>query len=338
MSLLWIDGFDGKTAQLAGLYSGTSNQATYVTGRFSPGFALYGVNSGSTWDEYVRTIGTTTTLYTGFAFFLGQSANGFESSLLNLYSGGSVVLQLRVNGSNLALPGQLRVYTTAQLGITSTGVPAPWHFIEMKVVCGTGTSGSVIVRQNGVETLNLTGVNTGSASVDKIGLRLGSATNTAGCSHTVDDWYVCDQFGSINNNFMGDIRVVNLVPTGAGTTTQLTPSTGANWDCVNEVPPVTTDYVSSATPGNYDLYAYSDLAYADIRGVKVTALAVASDAGAIKGRNRVYSATTSQYGADNTLGATAQGFADIIEKDPNTSSQWTTANLNAAQFGWEVRS
>jgi hypothetical protein len=50
-----------------------------------------------------------------------------------------------------------------------------------------------------------------------------------------------------NSKALGEGFVVHLIPNGAGATTQLTPSAGSNFQCVDEVPPNTRDYVSSST-------------------------------------------------------------------------------------------
>ena len=81
-------------------------------------------------------------------------------------------------------------------------------------------------------------------------------------------------------------------------------------------------------------------AYTNIIGARAISFALASDAGAIKGRSVCKSGatTTSTQMPDNVLSATPKIFSDIIETDPNTSAAWTNTNFNAAEFGWEVRS
>jgi len=50
---------------------------------------------------------------------------------------------------------------------------------------------------------------------------------------------------------------ITIQPSGAGATTECYPSTAPNWDCVNEIPAVDTDFVSEGPEGGdaaHDLY------------------------------------------------------------------------------------
>lgn len=358
MALLHCEGFDGKTTDLAStVYSGIYQRGTtgYIAGRFGTGFAYQGANGLSTgYSQWHTTLPSAkTTIITGVAINnTTGSYNGNEAGLFDFTSGGTSVLNLRVNpvgpasgvaGTTRVVRGAMNVAGT-QLGVTSTVLPSStWAHIEIKVMCGTGTSGSITVRQNGTQTLALTGIDTGSASIDGVGLRLGVAGATApngSWAAIVDDWWVCDGTGSINNDFLGDCRVLAMVPIGAGSSTQLVPSTGSNWACVDEIPPVTTDYVGSSVIGAKDLYDFTVLggSYTDIKGARLISYAQSSDAGVIKGRNICKSGAVTANGSDLTMAPTVQVFSSMFETDPNTSAAWTNANINAAEFGWEVRS
>ena len=220
MTLLHIDGFDGRTAGLTGAYDAlllNTGAFGYTTGRFGTGLCIYGGGSNSG-GEFRKNFGATkTTIYTGVSFTLSSAYNGFESFLFSFYSGGTEVLNLRVMPTNNSPPGRIRAYRqtdSTQLGIASS-VPTAWVWtlIEMKVVCGTGTSGSLIVRMNGTDILNLSSISTGSTSVDAIALCYRDDLWLPLFQY--DDWWVCDNSGTINNNFMGDMRILNLVPVGA---------------------------------------------------------------------------------------------------------------------------
>jgi hypothetical protein len=354
MALLHCEGFDGQTAELPGTYWGGEpiTKGSFSTGRFGTGSAYVGTPTLNDANEFRITFPEAkSVIYTGVAI---KNGTGYSAStigcLFSFVSAGVVVLTYRINYSNVVTPGQSRMVrgtgNTTGTTIATGSVDLPgtvWNFLEMKVVCGTGTSGSIIVRQNGVETINVTGVDTGSASLTGLGLsQRGSGTSYYGDGWAVslDDWWVCDDTGPINNNFLGDCRVLTAVPIGPGSSTQLVPSAGANWQCQDEIPPTTTDYVSSATPGYKDLYDFTALgaSYTDIKGARLVSYALASDAGTIKGRAICKSGVTTGTGSDNTMLATAQAFSFMFETDPNTGAPWSNANINAAEFGWEVRS
>jgi hypothetical protein len=77
------------------------------------------------------------------------------------------------------------------------------------------------------------------------------------------DWNNCrfayDDFVVDDAGWIGNSRIQAIYPTGAGTTTQWTPSTGSNYDCVDEIPASDSNYVSTNTNDQIDLYAASNL-------------------------------------------------------------------------------
>jgi hypothetical protein len=57
--------------------------------------------------------------------------------------------------------------------------------------------------------------------------------------------------------FDGAIYVAPFVVNGAGASTEWTPSAGANWQCLDEFPATTADYISTTVNGNRDLYTFT---------------------------------------------------------------------------------
>jgi len=55
-------------------------------------------------------------------------------------------------------------------------------------------------------------------------------------------WFCIDNLIVDNAGWIGQTRIQGLAVSGAGTTTQFDPSTGSNYECVNEVPYSDTDY------------------------------------------------------------------------------------------------
>jgi hypothetical protein len=352
MALLHCDGFDGRTMDLPGAYTNaiTGGGSAYGVGRFGTGSCRTGwAGVGGQMTVTKPFPAARATVISGVALKNFDAYNFQESVLLDFYSGGTSVLTLRINPTNHATaPGGLRVargpFSAAgtTLGTLPAGtVPSGgvWIHLEMKVVCGTGTAGTVTLRRNGAVILTIPGVDTGSATLDALALALkyGGPANQGGWEASVDDWWVCDGLGTANNDFLGDLRVLTLVPVGAGSSTQLTPSAAPNWGCVDEIPPTIADHVGHATVGNKDLYDLAALSPAySVRGVRAVGYVLASDAGAKKGRLLCKSGATTGTGSDVTLTTTAQVTSTIFETDP-AAGMWTPANLNAAEFGWEVR-
>ncbi len=157
--------------------------------------------------------------------------------------------------------GQLEVRNNNTNAVLATSTvilgPATWHYIEMKYVFGT-TTGAVQVRVDGEDVINLTNINsTGTAaSINTVYLQGASNFVTA----YYDDFYVCDNSGTNNNNFLGPINVYSLPPTG-DSSVQMTRSAGTtNYTLIDEASPNgTTDYVTAAAANLTDLYSVANL-------------------------------------------------------------------------------
>jgi len=163
---------------------------------------------------------------------------------------------------------------------------------------------------------------------------------------TLDDLYICNGAGSVNNNFLGDVVIETLYPNGNGNSSQLVGSDGNSTDnylLVDEPgDPSAADYVGSPTIGQKDTYAFSNLVkVGGVLGVVAHAFAHKSDAGAVSGRILARPTSTDFAGADfsPSVGtvASANGTKTIWELNPQTVAAWTTAEVDASQFGIEVR-
>lgn len=226
-----------------------------------------------------------------------------------------------------------------------------WYYIEMKVKIDS-TNGGVWVKVNGIDQIKLgayadtpMGLDTlnGSGSAIANSVVFGSSGGSSFSWHG-DDIYVCDDSGSVNKDFLGDIRVEYLVPTGAGVKTQFTPSTGSNWQTVDEVTPSDTDYNSSSTLGAMDLFGMKNLAGNGlVYGVQTVLQSKKDDAGfrrvkpaffkagGIGGTDRYYMGTQSPVSDTFDLAPT-----QIFATSPDTGVVWTVDEVNALQYGYAV--
>lgn len=220
------------------------------------------------------------------------------------------------------------------------------NYIELKVVIDTGTGGSVAAHVNGVEIINSTGLNTRSTANSSANqMRLGSGgtgTQVGGYTADFDDLYFCDAAGSVNNDFLGDKRVIYLPPNGAGTTTEFSrggADSGSNYGQVDELSPNSdTDYVYDNVVGHKDTYAMTDLVQVTgtISGIQTILGARKDDAG-----DRTIAAVIRSGGTDydgaNASPSTAYSFlTEIRETDPDTSAAWTIAGINAMEMGPKI--
>lgn len=336
MTTLWADGFDSNsTTDLAYDYTGSPTSLAFVSGRRSGGYAVrfqsYAYNLKRTLPSASGTIFMSmalnlSSLSSGGDFFEFREGTVIHDTL-TMTSLGAIC----VNRSTGTLLG-----STAN-GVLSVG---NWVWFQIKLVIHA-SAGSVEIRDaSGNVLLSLSGLNTrngGTSGVcDNI---LVGPDNTISYSAYCDDLHVWDSTGAICNTFTTETRIDVLFPSAAGDVTQFTPSTPPNWECVNENPASTVDYVSNATAGNQDLYQFTDLPHTpvNIYSVQRSALASKDDAGA-----RSLKLLAKSGSAVNTGSAVALNFGswarqyDVLEADPNTSVAWTPAGVNAAQFGLQT--
>lgn len=237
--------------------------------------------------------------------------------------------------------GSIRAYNSA-LGVLGTSAPSviantTAHFyVEVKVFIHD-TTGSIEIRVNGNTTpvLNLTAIDT-KGTANAYATVVGGPHSLSGSNVDmyVDDIYIAD-------DFLGDVRIEALSPSGAGATTNFTPSTGANYQCVDEAatPNDDTDYVSSSVVNDKDTYAMGNLAsvLGAVVAVAVTTYDRKDDAGA-----RTHSHVTRLSGTEDTGAAfsptTAYAFHQTVFTTKPGGGAWSIADVNAMEAGLKIAS
>ncbi len=219
------------------------------------------------------------------------------------------------------------------------------NLLEYRLVVANADSGVFQLKVNGSLGIDYSGVgadtqNTANSNVQTIDFGPVSST-THGGDWYFDDLAINDTSGTAQTSWCGDAAVLLLKPSGAGTTTQLTPSAGSNYACVDEVPPSTTDYVASSTQDQYDTYALENVPspYNAVNLVQPIAYAalVAAGTGALKLVLRS-GGTDYDDSSDKSLGTTYQFIrGDLRYVDPADSNSWTTTKVNALEAGPKVR-
>lgn len=282
------------------------------------------------------------TAFFGFAMSVGSftNAQAFFGVLETATS--QVNLQMLSTGAIRAARGGPAGTT---LGDSAAGVlvAGTYHYIEVKVIIHN-TTGAVVVKVDGTTVINLTGINTrqtANAWLDAVQYGGFNQGNTSP-SPKFDDIYICDSTGSSpTNDFLGDVRVEALLPNGDGNSSVLVGSDGNSVNnslLVDEVGPNgDTDYVSSATPGDKDTYAYANLTSTTgtVYGVIVQPYARKDDAGA---RSIVSVARLSGTEVDGPVQTLASSYAylpDVREAKPG-GGVWTISDVNSAEFGVKV--
>jgi len=144
--------------------------------------------------------------------------------------------------------------------------------------------------------------------------------------------------GSKNNSWIGRGGIYGLFPEGAGNYTQWTPSAGANYECVDEVPPNDdTDYVADDTVGHKDTYEMEDLVPTDggITAVQWIARAKLSAAGSGNFQRLLRYSGVDYNGSDLAVDTSYKYFQEIFDQCPD-ATDWSIAKVNALEAGVEI--
>jgi len=267
------------------------------------------------------------TLYCGIAMRMGDTSRG-TYNIAVLESGGS---PLHVNIA-YGTDGYLRAYCGSTLVATSSVAYAVgwWHHFSIYVkVADSGGRIRVTANSESTPAIDYTGDtrNGGSGYANSVYILVGR-------NGAADDFWVD------TTTDHGDCRVYHLVPNGAGSSTQFTPSTGSNYQCVDELPTNTTDYVYDSTPGHVDLYTMSDLPAisGNVKAVQALAWMAKSDSGARSGKVVLKSGATTDEGPECFVSTSYLVSSKLYETDPNTGLAWTVGAVNALECGAKVQS
>jgi hypothetical protein len=175
-------------------------------------------------------------------------------------------------------------------------------------------------------------------TIDKVLFHTGNGSVTI---TNIADVYILDGTGATNNNFLGDVAVRTLSPSGNGTDSQLMGSDANqvnNYLLVDEHPYSSTDYNGSATPGQRDTYALTDLAAGinTVYGVQLNGFMAKSDVSlgtaklVVRAGGNLYSGTT------RALSTSYVGYYDLYTTNPDTITAWTVSDVNSLEAGMEV--
>ena len=330
MTLLYIDGFETQDASryqnatMGFSSSGTRFSYGYCVDVFRPSFDKSLVSNQTT---LIVGIAQKTNSYESNIQFIGDNGTVNNLSVYFLNSGGIQVRRGTTAGTLLASAGAGSYPTTN------------WFYSEVKVVF-SDTVGTVEVRINGTAVITATGLDTNNSTTvgsDVVSIQ----TPNAGANRQLDDFYICNGSGSVNNNFLGDVRVATLAPDNNGASSQFVGSDGNSTDnylLVDESPYNTSDYVASSTSAQKDSYSMQDLpgSASSVLGVQQVAVLTKTDAGAIQAKHLIRSGATNYSTSAFSLSTAYQTYLFIRETNPNTSAAWTVAGVNGHEAGIEV--
>jgi len=340
--LIYIDGFDTyNTADIGQRLVISAGTPTIVT--TSPRTGAQVIQDGNPgFTGWGRVVPSNGTYIHGRAIFRTAGNPG----IAEFREGTTTHVRVVFNSAS----SELKVYrgpSTTLLGSVVISFPtSTWTYFETKCTVHDST-GVVEVRLNGSTTpvINLTGQDTRNGRtgiIDNI-----RHVSISGVSiHREDDWYICDTTGTVNNDFLGDVRVNTLVPNGDGALTQLattfpaTPTT--HFDKVDDIlHDGDATYNEGSVDNAIDLFTLDDLpvfgAPTTIHGIQTQIVAKKLDAGAKSLQERFRVDTTDFTGASQALSTSYAALLQTREVNPVTGVKFTESDINTAiQVGYEV--
>ncbi len=329
MALLFMDGFCDDSIQ----YKWDTSSYGYTTSGADPRLPGGRYITNAALADYYKSIPATSQLFVGFGMY---AASGYAVSFYG-DSGATQHITVARNTSRGILEIRRGSSGGTLLATGTTTIPRnTWCYVEVSVTI-SDTVGEVHVRLNGGSTdeASFTGdtKNGGTATtIDRFGVNLVGR---------LSDVYILDTSGTFNNTFLGDVAVRNLVPSGNGASSQLTGSDGDkvdNYEWVDEMPFNALGYAGSATPGDLDTYAITDLGagITTVYGVQINSRMAKTEASLAQAKLALRSGGTVYYGTTRALSTSYVGYYQLYETDPATSAQWTTGGVNAIEAGMEV--
>ena len=220
MALLFMDGFDHYvTADISKKYNATQGSPSISAGngrRSTAGLVTMATSTGIT-----KNFAANSAWVMGCSLKVGALPTATNwASIFVLYDAGSRQCELRVNPDGTLQVARFNVAVTGGTSVVALSIGTT-YYIEWKVtIANSIAANSCKVRVDGVDVIT---VATGqdlqdTANTTATQVRLGnvSSSGSMGASTYIDDFYVCDQTGSVNNDFLGDVRVDTLFPEWRG--------------------------------------------------------------------------------------------------------------------------
>lgn len=348
MSLLFAEGFDGVDD---GLYE--SNLFDYV---FGPSYITIDTSYGRNGAKGLYSssgigIGYTLTNDTVILGYANRRVNSIKTNSNDSYnaqwyflSGGSEsgTKQVTIGYDHLSskLIARTGDHNGSIIGTSSLDVAMnTWEYIEIKIVHHP-TAGSIIIKMDGVEVMNVTSVNTDPAGTATSDFIIKNASSSYAIGSHMDDWYICDDAGTVNNDFLGDVSIQAVFPTSDGVDQDFTLSTGSDgYALVDEDPASDSDYVESGTvTDRFGTAVNATDSGGTILAVVPTNYMINTDVGTMGVKAFAHSSASETQSDEMFVGSTGKVHRGVIEFDPNGSTAWTYSAINAAEFGIEITS
>lgn len=345
---LWSANGFFKVNPIAGIASNTTGRFNFgkaISWVYTPGGAdaFFGQPNG-----YVVPFGLNiSTVFIGGAVKVG-SATGLNVAMIGCFDAVTGAHQVCVTFNSYGIMKVWRGRPEDGTLLASSAVGSflndEWFHFEAKFVIAS-TGGTVECRINTETKVSLVGANTQNTSVASadsafIGVNQGALNSPA--SFLLDDFFVNDTAGSVNNTWLGNVRVKTQAVIANGPTQNFsiggTSPAATNWQSVLNNLLTDAQYVYSPTVGNYDLYQLDpNLNSPLVHVLQVRAAARQDDATqrAIKHKLKI-GATEYDGSIDHYLNQTYTMYRTRWETNPATGVSFTGTEVNGLYAGVKI--
>lgn len=275
-----------------------------------------------------------TTIIIGFAVNY-DSLPGSVDQIFNFMGFSSYQAQLLINAGGTL---EFRRGTSTVLDESSCAIsPCTWYYIEGRVFCDN--SGSWEFRVNGETWMSGSGDTQFSASAgfDEFWFEHNQSEITL-----IDDIYILDDSGTVNNDFLGDVYIDTIYPNAAGGSAAwaASPTAASPWLDVDESgsPDLDTSYISTSDVGDRHDFAFGDLSpsSASYFGVMAWACARKDDAASRAVALLQSDGATIEVGGSQYLTTSYLYYGTAFDEKPGGGA-WTAAAINANLWGVELK-
>lgn len=352
MGILWIDGIDhygtDKTNMTDGSWAevGASDFAISTANPRTGAHSLHFANTSSSGADTRRVFGgAKTTVGMGAAFWLSNLPTDNDEAQIfgfrDTANAEQVVIILQTTGIIEAFRG---APGSNSLGATSTPAVTAEAYTHIEcMVTIDDSAGAVEVRVNGVTVLSIAGADTAQTtnietSQVAVGKRQGTFNATGIDDLYIDDIFCYDDTGSFNNTFIGDRKVITLIPDADTAQADWTPLSGTGFSNIDELDPDDdTSYISagpSASPALSSEFGLSDLpaGVSSVSAVVMVNRMLKTDAGTADVQPSLISVSSEATGTAHVLTEAYKYYHDVVEVDPDTTSPFTPSAVDALKL------
>lgn len=341
MSVVWADSFDhygtdsvGSVNALKGAYAQFLAADGPVSTRARTGAYSVVMNTSSnvvrkTYPELLTSAGY------GYGLYMQELPASSNRLIWSCFADSSnnpiVSLVINTDGTVSAykgsFEGSLIGTSVAQLAAST------WNHVEAKVVVST-TIGSIEVRLNGETIYVATDLNLGANPVAQVRLHSTVSAPLIGNNTYVDDFVMWDTEGTINNDFLGPVRVYTVFPDSTLSPTDWTPTGAATVSGAidDPVPDGDDSYASAGDSG--DIFRVvlptlpSDIGL--VNAVQVNNMSRISEAGSAVIQVSVESGVDVDSGDEHILTTAYSYRSDVFQANPDGDVPWTRSTVQNA--------